>query len=404
MIAAATTGTPAAASRSYNGTIIYDPEGQFETLAQGETAHDTFTYTISDNHGATSVATVTVVVHGVNDAPEAHDDHIGGVRYASPGDPDIFFANNGANRVWLNDGAGMFAQTPQSIGPDDSRAVGLADLDGDGDLDAFVGNNKVADRIWLNDGSGHFSDSGQALGGMAKSFGLGLADLDGDGDTDAFVAERAGSQVWLNNGSGVFGSNGQSMLGSSDTRAVALADVDGDGDVDAFVATTGANELWLNDGSGHFSSSGQALGTVESHGVELADLDGDGDADAFVVNASGGSQVWLNDGSGHFTNSGQALGSANGFGVGRRRPGRRRRPRCLCRQRRRQQGVAERRLGPLQRQRPGAGQRHSRGVTLGDVDGDGDLDAIVVNLGTNRSGSTTARGHFSRQRPARSAA
>ncbi|RNL63791.1 tandem-95 repeat protein, partial [Nocardioides marmoriginsengisoli] len=61
-----------------NGTdVSYDPDGAFESLAVGETAADTFDYTVSDGHGGTDTATVTVTVTGVNDAPQATDDASG---------------------------------------------------------------------------------------------------------------------------------------------------------------------------------------------------------------------------------------------------------------------------------------------------------------------------------------
>src|SRR5206468_3757973 len=51
-----------------NGTdVTYDPNGAFESLAAGETATDTFSYTVTDEHGATSTATVTVTITGQND-------------------------------------------------------------------------------------------------------------------------------------------------------------------------------------------------------------------------------------------------------------------------------------------------------------------------------------------------
>ena len=40
----------------------------------------------------------------------------------------------------------------------------LGDVDGDGDLDAFVANNGQSNRVWFNDGSGAFTDGGQVLG------------------------------------------------------------------------------------------------------------------------------------------------------------------------------------------------------------------------------------------------
>ncbi len=54
-----------------NGQFTYDPRGadDLQALLGGENEEDTFTYTISDNLGATSTATVTVAVSGLNDAP-----------------------------------------------------------------------------------------------------------------------------------------------------------------------------------------------------------------------------------------------------------------------------------------------------------------------------------------------
>ena len=42
----------------------------------------------------------------------------------------------------------------------------LGDLDGDGDLDAFVANHSSwkSNTVWRNDGTGTFADSGQTLG------------------------------------------------------------------------------------------------------------------------------------------------------------------------------------------------------------------------------------------------
>ena len=56
---------------SADGSFDYDPDGQFEYLAVGETAQDTFDYTVTDSNGATDTATVTITITGVNDAPVA---------------------------------------------------------------------------------------------------------------------------------------------------------------------------------------------------------------------------------------------------------------------------------------------------------------------------------------------
>jgi VCBS repeat-containing protein len=73
-----TTGTLGEVTWSANGGFQYDPNGQFESLLDGEVATDTFTYTITDDHGATDTATVTMTITGVNEIgnepPVAVDD------------------------------------------------------------------------------------------------------------------------------------------------------------------------------------------------------------------------------------------------------------------------------------------------------------------------------------------
>lgn len=246
------------------------------------------------------------------------------------GDLDAFVANSygEGNRIWLND-AGIFTDSNQALGSHDSYSVSLGDLDGDGDLDAFVANsNQQGNRIWLND-AGSFSDSGQVLGN-GSSFDVALGDFDQDGDLDAFVANSyQGNRLWINDG-GVFSDSGQ-ILGSHDSLGVSLGDLDGDGDLDAFVANySQGNRVWLNN-SGIFSDSGQSMGDHRSWDVALGDFDGDGDLDAFITNADHGDRVWVNDG-GNFSDSGQVLGDHFNFGV-----------------------------------------------ALGDVDGDGDLDAFIAS-------------------------
>ena len=257
------------------------------------------------------------------------------------GDLDAFTANwETVNKLWLNDGAGTFSDSGQSLGISHSRDVALGDVDSVGVLDAFVANAEgQANKVWLNDGTGTFSDSGQSLTGSIGTYGgMALGDLDGDGDLDAFVAGDSGrGKVWLNDGTGTFSDSGQNIVTGSESMA--LGDLDGDGDLDAFVGNGQGqeDEVWLNDGAGTFGDSGQRLDNpYTSSGVALGDLDGDGDLDAFVAKYWGDpDKVWLNDGTGTFSDSGQRLGSA-----------------------------------------------YSEAVALGDVDSDGDLDAIVASAGS----------------------
>ena len=56
------------------GVLTYNPNDQFENLAPGSTATDSFNYTISDPNASTATATITITVNGQNDAPTALDD------------------------------------------------------------------------------------------------------------------------------------------------------------------------------------------------------------------------------------------------------------------------------------------------------------------------------------------
>jgi|GEM_PF-2451987 len=57
-----------------DGTFVYDPAGLFDGLGKGQTATQSFRYAISDPHGETAIATVEILIEGVNDAPVAQND------------------------------------------------------------------------------------------------------------------------------------------------------------------------------------------------------------------------------------------------------------------------------------------------------------------------------------------
>jgi VCBS repeat-containing protein len=65
------TGTLGAVVVGADGVIVHDPRAAFNSLKAGETAVDSFVYTVADGKGGTSSATVRVTVTGVNDRPVA---------------------------------------------------------------------------------------------------------------------------------------------------------------------------------------------------------------------------------------------------------------------------------------------------------------------------------------------
>ena len=199
------------------------------------------------------------------------------------------------SKVWFNDGSGQFADSGQSL-DSASNDVVLADFDGDGDVDAYSANDG-ASKVWINQGgdqggpAGVFADSGQELG-TALTLSAAGGDLDGNPGIDVYDANTVSDRLWLNDGSAVFsvGSGGS----ESATRDVALADFDGNGSLDAFLATPAANEVWIRSDRGHLLDSGLRLGDDASEGLAVADVDGDGDQDVFVANSGAPNRVWLN--------------------------------------------------------------------------------------------------------------
>jgi hypothetical protein len=195
-----------------------------------------------------------------------------------------------ANRVLFGTQTGL-TTGGQALGVRGTEAVALGDLDGDGDLDAFVGNtqsngeelqNDQPNEVWLNDGQGRFSDSGQLLG-RQRTYSVALGDVDGDGDLDALVGNEGADELWLNDGQGRFTLARQSWSGRR-TMQVFLIDLDGDGDLDAVtgheLSTTFAwyrqAIIWWNDGTGAFTRDRQRIFYGPNAALAIGDVTGDG--------------------------------------------------------------------------------------------------------------------------------
>ncbi|MCY0988759.1 FG-GAP-like repeat-containing protein [Nannocystis sp. ILAH1] len=248
-------------------------------------------------------------------------------------DLDILcFGNSGVGSIWLNDGAGAFAQGPGQDVLNGKKKYLVGDVDGDGDLDiyAVTGGTDVADEILLNDGSGTFAAGATGVGSNSTA-GVVLTDVDGDGDLDVAYGNGQfdeAASVSLNDGTGQFAATGVGLgNGPHGSNGVDAGDVDGDGATDLLVMPyfDGAARVWRNAGGPMFSE-GQDLGTSDVEDVLMRDVDGDGDLD--VVSANDDffvktNLVWLNAGDGSFTagpsfgggGEGLALGDVDGDGV-----------------------------------------------------------------------------------------
>lgn len=254
---------------------------------------------------------------------------------------DLFLTIGGDSYGWgspdlviLNDGLGNF--TTQGTVPSfnqTSNAVALGDVDGDGDLDALVGNGAGAQflvpHLYINQGGAVFTDAPLQLPTNSGQFlDVSLTDVDADGDLDAILANRSSfykDQLYLNQGNGTFvASSGQ--LPDLVSSIVTVLDSDGDGDPDVLLDGT----LAENNGNGFFTVSAQTMPFLLAvEDTAAADIDGDGDQDILVANDWESTQLLLNDGNGSFLDVSSAWPKAS---------------------------------------------RYSDAVDAGDVDGDGDVD------------------------------
>ena len=88
-----------------NGSYVFNPlHPAYQSLAQGATQNVVANYTVTDEHGATDTATLTITVTGTNDAPVANDDANTAVEGAAAAtgnvganDSDV---DNGATRTY----------------------------------------------------------------------------------------------------------------------------------------------------------------------------------------------------------------------------------------------------------------------------------------------------------------
>jgi len=217
------------------------------------------------------------------------------------------------DQLFLNGGAATFADGSNRLGgvATDALAAAAIDVEGDADPDLLIGTDRKGPRLFLNDGAGNFvEDTANVEFNPDETRGIAIADLDGDADLDAVFANN-GQQLRrvINTGPGTLDSRLLEGSGAPNRNAwdAALADVDGDTDLDVLVGASGEPDLFFtNNGNGQFTdpSDPNVPDDVDAtHSVRLGDVDGDLDLDYVAGNFQGANQLYLNDGTTVFVNA-----------------------------------------------------------------------------------------------------
>lgn len=223
--------------------------------------------------------------------------------YDADGDADVYVVNRDGqdDAYYVNQGGGRFERSRGgALGHEggNGRTCAAGDIDGDGDVDLYVGNAREPKRLYRNDGGGTFTelrDAGEVTASTSYNYGSSFADYDGDGDPDLLVTNiDRPNDLYRNDGRGHFTRDDRALprdsVGAS--KGQAWGDFDNDGDLDLFVANgtykpDQRNYLYLNRGDGTFERVMRGRVSTDadtSAGVAAADADDDGDLDLFVAN------------------------------------------------------------------------------------------------------------------------
>jgi len=327
--------------------------------------------------------------------------------YNNDGWPDAYIASLGGNVLYRNNGDGTFTDVTAKAGVADGRysaGATFGDYDNDGYVDLFVSNyvdfklndlpgfgqvptckyrgrdvqcgprglRGAGDSLFHNNGDGTFANVSKATGTDDPDgfYGLGTVfiDLNNTGRPDLYVANDSGPNfLYKNEGKGKFSEMGLesgtavSEDGSEQgSMGLAIGDYDHSGRPSIYV-TNFADEystLYRNDGNYDFHDvsykSGVALPSLPwvKWGDAFFDLDNDGWLDLIAVSGQVYPQMGGLPGAGYEQPKILNINQGNG---------------TFC--------DASQQAGPALQEK-----RVSRGVAIGDLFNDGNVDVVVEDL------------------------
>jgi tetratricopeptide (TPR) repeat protein len=200
------------------------------------------------------------------------------------------------------------AEAGLAVPPTSTQTAAWADVNNDGWLDLFVGNEDTRAQLFLNDGMGHFTDIATQAGVDRSTFAKGVTagDFDNDGFVDFYVSNYDGTnQLYRNNHDNTFTERAAAagVPGAGRGFATWFFDYDNDGWLDLFVtsyfmsvddsARTYLNlphnapslKLYRNRGNGTFEDVTHRVGLDKVFmpmGANFGDIDNDGFLDIYL--------------------------------------------------------------------------------------------------------------------------
>ena len=318
-------------------------------------------------------------------------------------------------RVWLGDGQGGWSEASSGLqmsGNSCGGGIDVGDINGDGHVDLAVADHCRGIFIYLGDGKGNWVAAVEAMhpGELSPSEGrvnmyqgtedISMADVNGDGFLDIVVSasDEGGINLYLGDGTGTGWVRSDCNLPTTGWgNRVQFQDMNADGLPDIVATHSDGPRVWLNDGEGDWLDAWDGLPSPMlrgvHHGLAIGDYNNDGRLDIGVANWVDGPEVYFQEADGSWRKAADVFPKMLGGAIG-----------MACGDLDRDGNLDIITAGRLDRAGgfvrgifylrgrgdetweyvedvglPGDGLAAVAGVTLGDLDKDGDLD---VALGT----------------------
>ena len=264
----------------------------------------------------------------------------GGVSFAdfdNDGWDDLTFASEEGTEIYFlknNDGIFNSISLNGISNTFKTKQVIWVDYDNDGDQDFFVTGFEGVNKFYKNDGDMNFTDISSTIGFFQTdlfTYGVSFADMDNDGDLDAFISNRDGEaddqrNYLYRNDEGTYiditESAGLSMSSHLSFCSI-IFDYNKDGFQDIYISNDkpdNLNILYKNNGDGTFDDvseySGAGIG-INAMTTTIGDYNNDGWFDIYITNTPEGNELLRNNGDGTFTNVAEATATTfNSVGWG----------------------------------------------------------------------------------------